>query len=62
MTHRQPRYDSKAGKKRLKGRPEKLQSQARKYSKAAWIRLKGRQEMTQRQQRQDSLKGREDMA
>ena len=43
MTQRQASKDSKAGKKILKGRPEKTQRQARKDSNAGQKRLKRRQ-------------------
>ncbi len=43
MTQRQAKKDSKAGKKRLKGRQEKTQRQARKDPKAGKNRPKGRQ-------------------
>jgi hypothetical protein len=69
----QPRKDSKAAKKRLKGSQQKTQRQPtkdskagnthnnkwqpRKDSKAGKKRLKGRQEKTQRQARKDSKTG-----
>ena len=45
----QAKIDSKAGKKRFKGRQEKNQRQAIKESKACKTRLQGRQAKTQRQ-------------
>jgi hypothetical protein len=43
--------------KRLKGRLEKIQRQARKDSKAGYKRRKGRLEKTQRQARKDAKAG-----
>jgi hypothetical protein len=57
MTTRQRRNDSKAGKKRLKGRQEKFQRQARKDSQAGKKRLKGSQEKNQRQASNNDSKG-----
>jgi hypothetical protein len=56
---RQARKDSKAGKKRLIGRPEKTHWNARKHSKAGKKTLQCRQENTPMQARKDPKGGRQ---